>query len=510
MGNEDREKAYIAVDLKSFYASVECVERGLNPLDTLLVVADESRTEKTICLAVSPALKAYGIPGRARLFEVVERMREVNAQRLRSARIRRFSGSSRSAGELAANAAFSAAYIAAPPRMALYIKYSTAIYGLYLQFVSAEDIHVYSVDEVFMDVTHYLRTYRMTAEELAAKIVRAVYERFHITATAGVGTNLYLAKIAMDVVAKHMPPDETNARIASLNASSYRRLLWTHRPLTDFWRVGTGYAKRLYANGIFTMGDIARLSLTDEDLLYRMFGVNAELLIDHAWGMESVSLPQIKAYRPDSSSLGSGQVLQCPYSFAGGRLIVKEMTDRLTLELVDRGLVTKQLTLTVGYDVSSLQNPEIRKKYRGEITADWYGRSVPKHAHGSVTLDFPTSSGRLLTEAAARLYERIVDPDLLIRRCNITANNVVSELDALREETQGEDAYTQLELFTDYEALARADAARKKSLEKEKRAQKAALSIQKKFGKNALLKGMNFEEGATMRERNNQIGGHKA
>ena len=508
---EQKERTYIAIDLKSFYASVECIERKLDPMTTNLVVADASRTEKTICLAVSPSLKSYGISGRARLFEVVQRVKEVNTERLRNAPGRQFNGSSYSYPELQEDPSLSVDYIAAPPRMAFYMQYSTRIYQIYLRFIAPEDIHVYSIDEVFLDVTDYLHTYNLTAHELAMKMIREVLRETGITATAGIGTNLYLSKIAMDIVAKHMPADQDGVRIAELDEMKYRKLLWTHQPLTDFWRVGQGYARKLEENGLFTMGDVARCSLgkaTDfynEDLLYRLFGINAELLIDHAWGWEPCTIADIKAYKPESNSISSGQVLQCPYNFEKGKLIVWEMTDLLVLDLVDKGLVTDQMVLTVGYDIECLTNPEIRKKYHGPVTRDHYGRQVPKAAHGSINLGEPTSSTRRITEAVMELYDRIVDRNLLVRRMYVVANRVMDE-NSVKADVEPE----QLELFTDYEALEKEREAEKTALNREKSMQKAVLEIKKKYGKNAILKGMNLEEGAMTIERNRQIGGHKA
>lgn len=507
----EKKHVYIAVDLKSFYASVECMERGLDPLTTNLVVADSSRTEKTICLAVSPSLKAYGIPGRARLFEVVQKVREVNAVRRLKAPGRAFTGSSCDDKELSTFPELSVSYITAPPRMALYMEYSTKIYKIYLKYVAPEDIHVYSIDEVFMDVTHYLDAYRLTAGELAKKIIREILQVTGITATAGIGTNLYLCKVAMDIVAKHVLADEEGVRIAELDEMSYRRLLWNHRPLTDFWRVGRGYAKKLEENGLFTMGDVARCSIGkpsdyyNEDLLFRLFGVNAELLIDHAWGWEPCLMSDVKAYKPESSSIGSGQVLQCPYDFDKGKLIVREMTDLLVLDLVDKGLITDQMVLTVGYDIENLTDPVRRKRYKGPFTTDHYGRKIPKHAHGTVNLGRPTSSTRLIMDAVTELYDRIVDRDLLVRRVYITANHVTEENAAVKEES-----FEQLDLFTDYETLEKQKTEEEAVLEREKKMQKAMLDIKKKFGKNAILKGMNLEDGAMTVERNGQIGGHKA
>lgn len=506
-----KHRTYIAIDLKSFYASVECRERKLNPLTTNLVVADASRTEKTICLAVSPALKAYGIPGRPRLFEVVQKIREANARRLATAPGHAFTGSSCDAGQLASSPGLAISYITAPPRMSLYMEYSTRIYNVYLNYVAPEDIHVYSIDEVMMDVTDYLAARRLTPRGLATEMMQAVYQATGITATAGIGTNLYLCKIAMDIVAKHITPDQDGARIAELDEASYRRLLWSHRPLTDFWRIGRGYAKKLEEHGIYTMGDIARCSIGkpdeyyNEELLYRLFGVNAELLIDHAWGWEPCTMADIKAYRPESSSIGSGQVLQCPYDSKKARLIVQEMTDLLVLDLVDKGLVTDQMVLTVGYDIENLTDPAIKKRYHGEIVTDRYGRKIPKHAHGSVNLGRQTSSTMLIMEAVLDLYDRIIDPNLLVRRVNVTANHVTEERAAAKAP-----AFEQLDLFTDYEALEKKKQEENAKLEREKQLQQAMLDIKKKYGKNAILKGMNLEEGAMSKERNSQIGGHKA
>lgn len=507
----DRQKSYIAIDLKSFYASVECVERELDPLATNLVVADAARTEKTICLAVSPSLKAYGIPGRARLFEVVQRVKEVNAQRRNKAPGRRFAGSSCDAAELAEHPELELAYITAPPRMAFYVEYSTKIYNIYLKYVSSEDMHVYSIDEVFMDVTDYLHVYGMTPRELAVKILGDVLTETGITATAGIGTNLYLCKVAMDIGAKHVMPDENGVRIAELDEMSYRRQLWSHRPLTDFWRVGHGYRKKLEEAGLFTMGDIARCSLGgdndyyNEELLYQMFGVNAELLIDHAWGWEPTTIALVKAYKPETNSISSGQVLHCPYDFEKGKLIVREMTDLLALDLVEKKMVTDQMTLTIGYDIENLSDPEIRNRYKGEVTTDRYGRKVPKHAHGTVNLDRQTSSTRLIMEAVMELYDRIVNPILLIRRVTVTANRLADEA-----EVRNKQEFEQMDLFTDYEAIQREKDAENQRLLKERRLQEAVLEIKGRYGKNAVLKGMNLQEGATTKDRNRQIGGHKA
>lgn len=497
MPKED--KIYVAIDLKSFYASVECKERGLDPITTNLVVADSSRTEKTICLAVSPALKSYGIPGRARLFEVVQKVKEVNIYRKRKATNRTFIGSSYNDIELKKNKNLELSYIIAPPRMAYYMKYSSKIYKIYLKYFSSEDIYVYSIDEVFIDVTHYLKTYNMGAKELATKVMQDVYQTTGITATAGIGTNLYLCKIAMDIVAKHAKPDNNGVRIAGLDEMAYRKLLWGHRPLTDFWRVGKGYTKKLEEHGMYTMGDVARMSVKNEDLLYKLFGINAELLIDHAWGWENVTIESIKAYRPATNSICSGQVLHCPYNYENTKLIVKEMTELLALDLVERGLVTNQIVLEVGYDVDNLKNQAISSLYNGEITTDKYGRKVPKHAHGTINIDHQTASSKVLTEHIMELYEQIVNKQLLVRRINITVNNVVNENMVKTSD------YEQINLFVDYKEVNE----KRKKEEAEKEIQKAMIGIKSKYGKNAILKGMNLQKEGTTIERNRQIGGHK-
>ena len=500
---------YLCIDLKSFYASVECVERGLDPMTTNLVVADVSRTEKTICLAVTPSLKAHGISGRARLFEVIQQLKVVNAKRQQNAPGRKLTGSSWNDVELKQDPSLAVDYIAAPPQMAHYMKVSTQIYQVYLKYIAPEDIHVYSIDEVFIDLTSYLKTSGLTAQQFTSMMIADVLKTTGITAAAGIGTNLYLAKIAMDIEAKHAEPDENGVRIAELDEMTYKRKLWSHRPLTDFWRVGHGYAKKLEENGLYTMGDIARCSLGkdgayyNEDLLYKLFGVNAELLIDHAWGYEPCTIAEIKAYKPETNSIGSGQVLQCPYTFEKAKLVVKEMTDLLVLDLVDKNLVTDQMVLTIGYDVENLQG---KNSYRGEITTDHYGRKIPKHAHGTANLDRQTSSTKLIMDAVMELYDRIVNPDLLVRRINLTACKVVDESEAKQYSGTGE----QLDIFTDYAELERKRSEEKAALEREKNMQKAVLELKKKYGKNIILKGMNLEEDATARERNAQIGGHKA
>ena len=499
------ERTYIAIDLKSFYASVECVERGLEPLDTNLVVADISRTEKTICLAVTPSLKACGVGGRPRLFEVVSQVADVNAARRFKAPRRQFRGKSCSSKELEADRALELDYIVAEPRMALYIKYSARIYQIYLKYVAQEDIHVYSVDEVFIDATPYLRTYRMTAHELAVTMIRDVLKTTGITATAGIGTNLYLCKIAMDIVAKRMPPDKDGVRIAELDEMSYRRLMWDHRPLTDFWRIGRGYASRLEHHGMFTMGDVARMSVSEfgERALYKLFGVNAELLIDHAWGWEPCTIADIKAYRPESSSLSSGQVLTEPTSAETARLITWEMADMLAMDLLRKGLVTDQITLMVGYDAENLRRYDIMRSYEGKVVLDHYGRAVPAHAHGTANLDSPVSSSKLITEAAVELFDRITDSRLTVRRLNICANRVVPA-DQLCDEQR------QLDFFTDPEEAERRRIAEETALRRENALQTAMLRMKERYGKNAVLRGTNLCDGATAVLRNQQIGGHRA
>ena len=496
------DKAYIAIDLKSFYASVECVDRGLDPLDANLVVADPTRTEKTICLAVSPSLKSYGIPGRARLFEAIQKVREINAQRRYKAPKHSFTHESHFHSELKSDPSAELAFITAPPRMAHYMEVSTRIYNVYLKYIAPEDIHVYSIDEVFIDATDYLKTYGMTPRELTMKMVLDVLETTGITATAGIGTNLYLCKIAMDIYAKHCEPDKNGVRIAELDEMSYRKILWDHRPLTDFWRVGRGISKKLEQHGLYTMGDVARCSVGresdyyNEDLLYKLFGVNAELLIDHAWGWEPTEISDIKSYRPESSSLSSGQVLQEPYEFSKARLVLKEMADLLSLELVSKRIVTDQIDLTVGYDIESLN-----KSYSGAVETDRYGRKIPKTAHSSENIGRYTSSTKLICETAMSLFDRIVDKNLLVRRMYIVANHIITEKDAEKESE-----YVQLDLFSD----TKKQEAEENELKKEKDMQRAILKIKSKYGKNSIIKGMNLKEGATALERNRQIGGHKA
>ena len=494
------ERTYIAIDLKSFYASVECVERGLDPLTTNLVVADATRTEKTICLAVTPSLKQYGIGGRARLFEVVQRIRQVNNERRKQAPYWQFTGESADDNELRANPELAVTYHVAPPRMAYYIDYSARIFGIYMKYVAPEDIHVYSVDEVFIDATNYLKLYKITAHELARRMIGHVLRETGITATAGIGPNLYLCKVAMEIVAKHIPADKDGVRIAELDEMSYRRQLWNHRPLTDFWRVGRGIAHKLEACGMMTMGDVARCSLEKEGLLYKLFGVNAELLIDHAWGWEPCTIAAIKAYRPKNNSFSSGQVLSEPYPFEKARVVMREMADTMALKLVSLRMVAHQVGIFVNYDTTSLK----QNSYTGDVVSDYYGRLAPKPAHGGALLPHPTSSARLITETAIQLFDQTVNPKLLVRRLTITVNQVVDE------ENVSVTPSEQLDIFTDYEAVARQHEAEQTTLDKERRMQEAVLSIKRKYNKNAILRGMNLEEGATARDRNSQIGGHKA
>ena len=494
-GSGDVDKIYAAIDLKSFYASVECVERGLDPLTTNLVVADKSRTEKTICLAVSPSLKSYGISGRPRLFEVIQQVKKINAQRIKSAPGHKFIGQS-FYNEKLSDPAVALGYITAPPRMRLYMEYSTRIYKIYLQYFAPEDIHVYSIDEVFIDLSGYLKTYEMEAKQLVSKVITEILKQTGITAAAGIGTNLYLAKVAMDIMAKHVPADENGVRIAHLNEMTYRRQLWNHMPITDFWRIGQGYAKKLAVYQIYTMGDVARCSVGkekeyhNEELLYKLFGINAELLIDHAWGYEPCTIADIKVYKPEAKSIGSGQVLSSAYSSEKAKIVVLEMAEQIAFDLFEQKLVSKQFVLTIGYDRDNLQGQE----YSGEVATDCYGRKIPKHAHGTINLDIPTSSLKEITTAVSSLYDRIINKELLIRRLTLSATKVMPK--------EGQ-VYQQLDLFTDYEAL-------KKEQEKERRLQKSILDIKKKYGKNAVLRGLSYEEGATTRTRNGQIGGHKA
>lgn len=494
-----KQKTYIAIDLKSFYASVECVERGLDPLKNNLVVADEGRTEKTICLAVSPSLKAHGISGRARLFEVIESVKQVNNNRKLNINYADFKGESYNADELKDDY-FKLSYIVAPPRMNLYKKYSNRIFAIYSNFVSPEDILVYSIDEVFIDATNYLSSRGVTAHQLAMDMIKAVLSETGITATAGIGTNMYLAKVAMDIVAKHIEADKDGVRIAELDEMSYRKLLWNYRPITDFWRVGRGIGKRLESVGIYTMGDIAKCSLGsdtefyNEDLLYKLFGINAELLIDHAWGWEPCTIDDVKSYKPDTKSISSGQVLTRPYSFDETAVIVREMAELLALDLVDKKVTTNQIILTLNYDTENIKNG-----YKGEITVDGYGRKIPKHAHGTSNINRFTSSSKLIVNAAMDVFYRIADRSLSVRKVSICANHIT-------DENKTESDNVQLDLFTDYSKIKSEEDA----LKKERSLQNAMLRIQKRYGKNAILKGTNLQDCATTVERNNQVGGHKA
>lgn len=498
-------RTYLCIDLKSFYASVECVERKLDPLTTNLVVADLSRTEKTICLAVTPSLKAYGISGRARLFEVVQRVREINRSRQKKAPGRQFSGESANDTELKADPSLSLGYIVAPPRMAHYMKYSTQIYNIYLKYIAPEDIYVYSIDEVFIDISHYFSIYHLSPHDMAQMLIQDVLKTTGITATAGIGTNMYLAKIAMDIKAKKMPADKNGVRIAELDEESYRSELWCHRPLTDFWMVGNGISKKLEANYMYTMGDVARCSHYDEAKLFRLFGVNAELLIDRAWGWEPTTIADVRAYKPASNSLSVGQVLHCPYDYEKARLIVKEMIDQHTLDLFAKGLVTDQIVMNVGYDVENLSDPKRCALYHGEVTTDHYGRKIPKHAHGTVNLPRKTSSSRMIMDATLALYDRIVDKNLLIRRIMIAACKVDLETNVPDDEPA-----RQLTLFEDPAEIPKKEQEEKEARSREKCIQKAIVEIKSRFGKNAILKGMNLQEGATAKDRNMQVGGHRA
>ena len=498
------DRVYICIDLKSFYASVECVERGLDPLDTNLVVADEARTAKTICLAVSPSLKSYGLSGRCRLFEAIQKVREVNYQRRKDNNYRPFTKKSYLDSEIKKNNNLELDFIKATPRMRLYMKYSTAIYNIYLKYIAEEDILVYSIDEVFCDITNYLKFYKMTASELVMKIISEVYKTTGITATAGIGTNMYLAKVAMDIMAKKMKPNEYGVRMAYLNEELYKKELWSHRPLTDFWRVGRGYAKKLEDNRIYTMGDIARTSLVNEDLLFKLFGVNAELLIDHAWGYEPCTISDAKNYKPLRNSISSGQVLHCAYDYNKAKLVVREMVDSLTLDLVDKHLISNQFVLTIGYDVENLLNPKIANLYHGEITTDNYGRSIPKHAHGTANIDHRTSSTSIITNEVMKLYDKIVNRHLLIKRINLTACDVVNE------NCQDKVIITkQLDLFSNTSVINKAKEQELHNEVEERKIQRTLLDIKNKYGKNAILKGMNLEEGSTQKDRNEQVGGHR-
>ena len=495
----DSQKTYIAIDLKSFYASVECVARGLDPLTTNLLVADVSKTEKTICLAVTPSLKAHGISGRARLFEAVQQVKMANAKRKSMLRGKDFTGSSYDDTELKKNPSLAIDYIAAPPRMALYRECSTKIVATYLKYVSMDDIYPYSIDEVFIDATGYLSTYQMSAHDFAAMLIKDVLNTYGVTATAGIAENMYLCKVALDITAKHIPPDKDGVRIAQLDMMTYRRTLWTHRELTDFWMVGAATAKRLNKLGLYTMGDVARCSLQYEEMLYKEFGKNAVYLIDQAWGREPVDIPSIKAYKPESTSTSTGQVLTRPYTFDETRIIIQEMTDKLVLELVEKGLTTDQIVLTVGYDIENLTDEKRRAAYHGEIMTDRYGRQVPKHARGTANMGKHTSSTKLVMEKTLELFERIVDSNLLTRRLTISANHLLP-----KSEVQSEHQTVQLTLFDDPEEIAKRD----EDEAREKRMQRAMLDIKNRFGPNAILKGTSYQDAATGIERNKSIGGH--
>ncbi|MBO5375563.1 MAG: DNA methylase [Bacilli bacterium] len=497
-------RVYACIDLKSFYASVECKERGLDPLTTNLVVADESRTEKTVCLAITPSMKQYGLGGRARLYEVIQKVKQVNYDRKRNNNYKSFTNKSVNDNELKKDKSLELDFIIAPPRMSYYMDYSTKIYNVYLKYLSADDIYVYSIDEVFCDLTNYLQYNNMTPRELVTKMIHDVYETTGITATGGIGTNMYLAKVAMDIVAKHTEPDKFGVRMAELDEMSYREKLWSHKPLTSFWRVGPGYTKKLESKGIYTMGDIARCSIENEELLYKLFGVNAELLIDHAWGWEPCTIKDIKSYKPERNSISSGQVLHCPYTFKKAKIIIKEMADLLALDLVKKNLVTNQLVLTIGYDIDNLTIPEIRNRYDGDITYDHYGREVPKHAHGTINIDHYTSSSKIIMDNMMKLFEKIINKELLIRRVNVVACNVVPP-----ESVKDKKIVQQFDLFSNNEEQEKLKIKELEDEQEEKKVQEVLLSIKNRFGKNAILKGMNLEEGGTTIERNGQIGGHK-
>lgn len=497
----DNQRVYVAIDLKSFFASVECVERNLDPLNTNLVVADESRTEKTICLAVSPSLKAYGLGSRARLFEVIQKINQINSSRRFKAPNNTLTGKSYLASELSNDASLAADYIIAPPQMSKYMQVSTEVYNIYKKYVAPDDIIVYSIDEVFMDLTEYVKLYKRTARELTMTMILDVLNSTGITATAGIGTNLYLAKVALDIGAKRIKADKNGVRIAELDEATYRKNLWNHEPLTDFWRVGRGYANKLQAHGMYSMGDVARCSLENEDLLYGLFGINAELLIDHAWGYEPCEIKHVKAYKPQHNCLSSGQVLQTPYDYEKTKIVIKEMAEALCLDLVAKRVVTNQIALTVSYDIVNLTDEQISKKYKGEITVDFYGRKKPKHAHGSVNLGEYTSSAKKITSAVAELLDRIYNKNLLSRKINITANDVIDETEADKR-----NSFRQASIFDADESTKR----KQRELCRERRLKEAEIAIQKKFGKNAILKGTDLQEGATAKQRNGHIGGHKA
>lgn len=498
------DRVYAAIDLKSFFASVECRKRNLNPLTTNLVVADNTRTEKTICLAISPSLKAYGLPGRARLFEVMQKVKNVNNGRRMLAHNKTFSGKSYNDIELKKDKNLELDYIIAPPHMASYMEYSTKIYNIYLKYISSEDIFPYSIDEVFCDLTSYINTYKLSPRELVTKIIKDIYDTTGITATAGIGTNLFLCKVAMDIVAKHVEPNSYGVRIAELDERSFREKLWNHKPITDFWRVGKGYAKRLEKYRMFTMGDVARCSVENEDLLYKIFGVNAELLIDHSWGWECATIKSIKECKPENRSLCSGQVLHCPYDYDQTKLIIKEMADEITLDMVEKHFVTDMLVLTIEYDIENLKNAEYSKFYNGEIKEDRYGRRVPKPAHGTFRLENKTFSTRIISNGFVQLFDRIINKNLLVRKIYLTVGNLTDE-----NELKKVEKYEQVNLFTNYGELAKKEEEERIKLEKEHKIQSAIIGIKNKYGKNAIIKGMDLEESATTIQRNGQIGGHQ-
>ena len=501
-----KKKTYFAIDLKSFFASVECVERGLNPLSTHLVVADKSRTEKTVCLAVTPSLKAYGIAGRARLFEVVQSVREINRNRLAQCPEHQFVGKSYMTADLEAHPDWELDYIVAPPRMAYYIDYSKRVYNVYLRYVQSKDVHSYSIDEVFIDATDYLELYNMSAHAFALMLVKEVLRETGVTATAGIGTNLYLAKVAMDIKAKHIDADMDGVRIAELDEMSYRKCLWNYKPITKFWRIGHGIAKRLEACHVYTMGDLARLSVRNEKVLFKYFGINAELLIDHAWGVEPCTIADIKDYRPEQKSISRGQVLHEPYDYEKTVAVVREMAEQMSLELFDKQMVAGQLTIDVGYDRESLRLPNFAQVFRDNLVSDHYGRQVPKPAHATTQIDGNSIfSTELVVNTFINLLDKCANKALLFRRMNLTAGNLKSYVDLHKEQR-----VVQLDLFTDYSVLENEKRQAEEKRKKVTKVQETVLHIKRDLGKNAILKGSNFAEGATMKERNMQIGGHKA
>jgi len=497
-------RVYICIDLKSFYASVECVLRGLDPLKTNLVVADKDRTEKTICLAVTPSLKSYGLSGRSRLYEVVSKVKEINKQRIKKTTNHKFKGKSFNNEEVLNNNDLELDYIVATPRMRMYMKYSNMIYNIYLKYVSREDIFSYSIDEVFIDITTYLKYYKMDCFSLVTKIINDIYSSTGITATAGIGTNMYLAKVSMDIVAKHKKPDKNGARIAYLDEMEYRKVLWSHTPITDFWNVGPGTRRRLENIKLYTMGDIAKCSITNENILYKVFGINAELLIDHAWGFEVCDIKSVKSYKPRTYSLNSSQVLHEPYNYIKAKLITKEMTELLVLNMVNKKYMTNLITLSIGYDISNLTNPNIKKYYHGQIVMDHYGRYIPKQSHGSIRLIKRTSSTKIIMENILKLYDEIINERLLVRRISISFSNLLNE-----EEAKKEVVYKQFDLFSDTAEIDKNEIQEKIDSKKENKLQNVILNIQNKYGKNSLLKAMNLESGATTILRNAEVGGHR-